>query len=131
MQWRPRLKPDYGLRLLQDGVAREVDHFFHEFRLDSLTVLGRGQYSTMVELPYDGEVYALSVDFSGAQLNDILSKAPAGVAAFIRAELARDAAAPRTIDLEGSVSFGIRARLGQLQKAARESFVPLVCEEIL
>jgi hypothetical protein len=124
------LKPDYGLRLLRDGVAREVDHFFYDFRLYSLTVLGRAQYSTMVELPHDGEVYALSVDFSGAQLNAILSKAPARVAAFIGAELARDPVTPRTIDLDGSVSFGIRARLGQLQRAARENFVPLVCEQI-
>ncbi len=39
-------KPDYGLRQMNDGVSREVDQFFYDFRLWSLTVLGRGQYST-------------------------------------------------------------------------------------
>lgn len=85
----------------------------------------------MVELPYGGEVCALSLDFNGHQLNDILSRATARVATFIRAELARDPASPRTIDLDGEVPFGVRARLGQLQEGARETFVPLVCQEIL
>jgi hypothetical protein len=116
---------------MSDGISPEVDHFFHDFRLFSLSVLGRDRYSTMVDLPYDGEVYALSVDFNGAQLNTILSKAPIQTAAVIRSELARDPATPRTLELAAEVSFGIRARLGLLQKVAREIFVPLICQEIL
>jgi hypothetical protein len=56
-------KPDFGLRLLREGITPKVDHFFYDFRLYSLTVLGRGQYSTMVEKPYAGELHALSLDF--------------------------------------------------------------------
>lgn len=124
-------KPDYGLRLLRDGISGDVDHFFYDFRLFSLTVLARGQYSTMVEQPYGGELHALSLDFDQRRLEQILAKATPQLAAFIRAELARDPASARTIDFEGEVAFGVRTRLGHLQKVQRESFVPFVAQEIL
>ena len=124
-------KPDYGLRLMRDGISNDVDQYFYDFRLFSLTVLGLGQYSTMVELPYEGQLHAFSLDFNQEQLGQILSKASPHLTALLRAELTRDPASPRTIDFEGEVSFGVRTRLGQLQKVQRESFVPLVAQEIL
>lgn len=124
-------KPDYGLRLLEDGLSREVIHCFYDFRLFSLTVVGRGQYSTMVEMPYASQLHALSLDFNQQHLDQILSKATPQLAAYIRRELALDPVTPRTIDFEGEVAFEVRARLGQIQKAERESFVPLVAQEIL
>ena len=123
-------KPDYGLRLMNTGVGREVDHFFYDFRLYSLTVLGRGQYSTMVHLPCESEICALSLDFNQRQLEQILSKASPELSAFVLSEISRDSS-PRTIDFEGEVAFAVRARLGQPQTAQRESFVPLVAQEIL
>jgi hypothetical protein len=124
-------KPDYGLRLMNAGVGRHVDQFFYDFRLYSLTVLGRGQYSTMVDLPSEGELYALSLDFNQVQLEQILSKAPPDLAAFLRKELSLDSSSPRTIDFNDNIPFGVRARLGQLQSNQREKFVPLVAQEIL
>jgi hypothetical protein len=41
------MKPDYGLRLLQDGVASNVDLVFYDFTVFSITVLGHGQYSAL------------------------------------------------------------------------------------
>ena len=114
---------------MRDGIS--VDQYFYDFPLFSLTVLDRGQYSTTVELPYEGQLHALSLDFNQEQLGQILSKAPPRLAAFLRAELEHDQDSPRTIDFEGEVSFAVRARLGQLQKVQRESFVPLVAQEIL
>jgi hypothetical protein len=108
-------KPDYGFRLMNSGVGREVDHFFYDFRLYSLTVLGRDEYSTMVHVPCEGEVCALSLDFNQRQLEQILSKASPEISAFIRSEISRDPSSPRTIDFEGEVAFAVRARLGQLQ----------------
>lgn len=124
-------KPDYGLRLLKEGFTSAVALNFYDFRLYSLTVLGRGQYSTMVEMPYAGEPHALSLDFDQNQLDQMLAKAPPPLRAFLKDQLAADPATPRTIDFDGSVTFGVRARLGQMQKVQRESFVPLVAEEIL
>jgi hypothetical protein len=124
-------KPDYGLRLMNSGVGRHVDHFFYDFRLCSLTMLNRGQYSTMVDLSYESEVCALSLDFNQQQLEQILSKASPELVAFLGKEISRDPFSPRTIDFDGQVAFAVRARLGQLQVAQQESFVPLVAQEIL
>lgn len=127
-------KPDYGLKLLNDGCSKDVDHIFYDFRLYNLSILGQKQYSTMVDMPYDGEVYALSLDFNERQLFQILTKAAPMLQAYIKAELAREHESPRFIRLDGidvHVSFGVRARLGQLQKVEKESFVPLVAVEIM
>lgn len=126
-----RYKPDYGLRLIKDGFSSDLDLYFHDFRLFSLSVLGPGEYSTMVEMPYEGESHALSLDFNQKQLACILSKAAPRLRDQILAEIARDPASQRTISFEGHVSFRVRARLGQLQKVQGESFVPLVAQDIL
>jgi len=124
-------KPDYGLRLMQDGISRDTDHNFYDLRLYSLTVLGSGQYSTMVELPFAGELHALSLDFNQRQLDQILSHAPPEIASFIPNEIAGDPSTPRTIDFAGEVVFGVRARLGEIQRVERETFVPFIAQEII
>ena len=123
-------KPDYGLQLTNAGIGREIDQFFHSFRLYSVCVLGHGQYSTMVDFPSDGK-YALSLDFNRQQLEQILAAAPPEIADLLRSELLRDPAACRTIDFPGEVTFAVRARLGTIQTTGRESFVPLIAQEIL
>ena len=123
-------KPDYGLRLKEEGISEDVDLDFYDFHLYSLTLLGNDQFSTMVEIPVDDELHALSLDFTISQLNEILSKATLPLANYLRKELARDSVTLRTIDFEGEVIFGVRARLGELQVVQNERFVPLVAREI-
>jgi hypothetical protein len=123
-------KPDYGLHLMQQGISSSVDLFFYDFPLYSLSILGRGEYSTMVEKGHGGEFYALSLDFDHAQLEQILAKANPRLAAFIRTNISHDPASPRSIDFNGHVVFSVRARLGHLQTVAKEQFVPLVAQEI-
>jgi hypothetical protein len=124
-------KPDYGLRLLREGVSPNVDQYFYDFCLYSLSVLGLGQYSTMVEMPYAGEIHALSLDFDATHLARVLVKAPEQLRASLTGQLAADPATPRTINMDGAVRFGMRARLGAIQTVHHESFVPLVVQEIL
>lgn len=123
-------KRDYGLKQVTAGVGQDVDQYFHNFTLYSLSVLERGRYSTMNEVPWDGEWCALSLDFNQEHLEQILAKAPPHIAVFIRQEIFRDPSSPRTIDFEGEVIFGVRARLGQLQVLERESFVPLIALDV-
>lgn len=117
-------KPDYGLKLLNDGIRRDVDHYFASFALYSVTVLGTGLYSTMVEVSRDGERCALSLDFNQEQLEKILKKASPEIASFLRQELLLDPSSPRTINFEGEVIFAVRARLGQLQALERRALFP-------
>lgn len=124
-------KQGYGLRQMNEGISRDVDQWFYDFRLYSLTVLGRGQYSTMVEMPLAGELHPLSLAFGQGHPEQILSKAPPPLPEFFRQKLSRDPSIPRTLNFKGEVVFGVQARLGQLQKVTPESFVPLVAQEII
>jgi hypothetical protein len=124
-------KPDYGLKLFNGGGGHEIDHFFYNFTLFSLTVLGQGSYSTIVETRYEGEWCALSLDFNQVQLDKILARAPQDITDSIRQEIARDPNSARSIDFAGQIVFAVRARLGQLQVSERESFIPFIATEIL
>ena len=124
-------KPDFGLRLINEGWSQDADHHFANFRLFNLGVLGGGQYSTTVDMPYQRELYAMSLDFNQEQFEQILIKANPDLATFLLEQLLRDPVTPRTIEFEGEIAFGVRARLGQLQKVAHESFVPFVAQEIM
>ena len=73
----------------------------------------------------------MSLDFNQRQLEEILAKADPSVAAVVQAELSHDAVSARSIELTESVSFAVRARLGRLQRAEKEQFVPLITQEIL
>lgn len=123
-------KPDYGLRMLNDGMTSSTILHFIEFPLYSLTVLGDGEYSTMVEMPIGDEMHALSLDFNQAQLDTILSKADSQLALFIRNKLSEAPSLPRTIDFEGVVMFEVQASLGGVQNVQNECFVPFVAQEI-
>ena len=124
-------KPDYGLQLMKEGASNKVDHHFYDFKLYSLTVLRCGEYSTMVEIPWKDELYALSLDFNQEQYEKIISKASPDIAEYLQSEIASDAFSPRTIDFEGEITFGVQARLGKLQHGQYESFVPFIAQEIL
>lgn len=123
-------KPDYGLRLVTEGTSSAVSLYFYNFHLFSLTVLSRSNFSTVVETPYDGVLHALSLDFNSHQLEQILARADPQTARLLWTELSRDPLSPRSIDLERHVIFGVRARLGSLEKAEKEEFVPLIAQEI-
>lgn len=125
------LKPDYGLRQLKDGISPSVDHCFYDIPLHHISILGEGQYSTIVNFPYNGEPHALSLDFDDASLAQVLAQAPEAIYQKFRGELSRDPSTPRTIELSAGATFSVRARLGQLQQVPGEQFVPLVVQEVL
>ena len=125
------LKPDYGLRQLTDGISPSVDQFFYDIPLHHLSIIDEGQYSTIVNFPYDGELHALSLDFDDLSIAQILAQAPEAIYQQFRGELSRDPATSRTIELPSGVTFSVRARLGQIQQVPGEQFVPLVVQEVV
>ena len=94
-------------------------------------MVGTDRYSATVWKAYEGETHAISLDFNQEHLERILAGAELHVAARLRADLTHHQASPRSIDLIGSIVFGVRARLGPLQTGAKERFVPLIAQEIL
>jgi hypothetical protein len=124
-------KPDYGLFLANHGVTREVEQFFYDFRLFEISVVGRDHYTTMVDFPIGGEVYALSFDFNAPILQQILERSPRYMQDLIKRELAANPGTPRRIELSEPIQCGIVARLGTKQTVAKEVFIPLVVNRLL
>ena len=123
-------KPDYGLKLLQDGITRDVSIHFPQFLLYSITVLDYEKYSSMVEIPYDNQVYAVSIDFNHEQLQDMLKYASKNALQQITEELDSDMFTQRTIDIEEPFMIDITISLGKLQRNQHEEFVPFIVKSV-
>jgi hypothetical protein len=125
------LKSDYGLFLAAQGVTRDVEHFLYDFRLYEISVLGEGQYTTMVNLPAESELYAMSLDFDAIMLQKILQRSADQVRDLVERELSADPSTPRTIELPQPIRLGVVAKLGAKQTVAKEQFIPLVAQRLL
>ena len=123
-------KPDYGLKLLEDGISSDVSIHFPQFLLYSITVLDYEKYSSMVEIPYDNQVYAVSIDFNHEQLQDILKCASKNALQQITEELDSDMFTQRTIDIEEPFMIDITISLGKLQRNQHEEFVPFIVKSV-
>ena len=123
-------KPDYGLKLLQDGISNTVSIHFPQFVLYSITILDYEKYSSMVEIPYDNQVYAVSIDFTHEQLQEMLKYASKNVLQQITEELDSDMFTHRTIDIEEPFMIDITISLGKLQRNQHEEFVPFIVKSV-
>lgn len=121
-----RLYPDYGLLLLSQGYTREVGHFFSDFPLDRISVVGPDQFTTMKNKVFSGIEYAISLDFDSRILADILSLCPPSIVGFAKSELGRDPISPRLIQIPKPVALSVETTLGQLQRGLHDEFVPFV-----
>ncbi|UBU63717.1 hypothetical protein LDB30_06895 [Acidithiobacillus ferrooxidans] len=124
------MKPDYGLYLLESGVRANLEHTFYDFRMFHISIMGNGQYTTIVEIPVDGRRHTLSLDFPREQLNQMLARISPDVRSALQTSLAQGKAGD-TIDIEGDgIAFGVTARLGDPQGHDTERFVPLIAQTI-
>lgn len=123
-------KPDYGLKLLQDGISNTVSIHFPQFVLYSITILDYEKYSSMVEIPYDNQVYAVSIDFTHEQLQDMLKYASKNALQQITENLDSDMFTQRTIDIEEPFMIDITISLGKLQRSQHEEFVPFIVKSV-
>ena len=124
-------KPDYGLRLEKDGIGRNVNHCFYRVPLHGFDVTGLGHFTICLDVPYEGETHALSLDFGNENLTEILSLVSPDVRQDISLELARDPNRPRSIHFPSPVYCDhICASLGDIQHGPYESYIPLNIIEV-
>ena len=123
-------KPDYGLKLLQDGISSDVSIHFPQFVIYSITVLDYEKYSSMVEIPYDNQVYALSIDFNFEQLQEMLKYASQNAIEQITQAFDSDIFTQRTIDIYEPFMVDLTVSLGDLQRNQQETFVPFIIRTI-
>ena len=118
----------YGLKMMKKGIGKDEDFFFHDFKLFDIALLGPNRYSSMANFVYEEE-HAPSLNFNLNHLKPITTKAEPGVIDL--AEIMSNRSFPQAIDYDGSVTFTVRARLGDLVQVEKEDFVPFIVQEIL
>lgn len=123
-------KPDYGVKLFSDGVKSSDSLYFPNFRLYSITIIAQEQYTTMVEIPFDGEIYALSLDFNHEQLEKMLSLTNSIYKNVLLKEISKNPSRNRTIDLSTEIEINVKAHLGKLHITQNESYMPLILDTI-
>jgi hypothetical protein len=77
-----------------------------------------------------GETHAISLDFGLEILGAILSLCPDEIAQFIGTDLTNNAFVGHTSELPAAITFAVTARLGELQTADQEQYVPLVAQSV-
>lgn len=124
------MKPDLGLRHLRDGYGRETPIFFYGVHFVDISFVTPGLCSVMFEMPHEGDIYAMSFDFSDKIFRKLLSKLPsAHQQRFIASINGKRLpfTAPLPVQVTASV---IECHLGELQRVAKEEFVPFVITRI-
>lgn len=67
-----QFRPDFGLHLLRSGYSQQVEQTFYRFALPEFSVAGPDLFTTTWAKEFDGSEYAVSIDFNGAILQQIV-----------------------------------------------------------
>jgi hypothetical protein len=117
-----QLKPDYGLKLSKDGFSKDGNIVLHSFLFDHVVRIDTSTYSTMSVILYNDTEYAISIDYSYSQLQEILNCAPNNLVDSLKLST-KKIQIGQVLNLE-PFTVSLTLQLGELVEAAYESFVP-------
>lgn len=121
--------PDYGLTLFNQGARDDATFDFPNFYLDHIAAVAPCAFSTCVEVPLEGTMHALSLDFDVDKLEEILVLCPPATTQLVL-DWVKGLCGAATLDLPEPVCFGVSAKLGQPETCAAEQYVPLVAQRV-
>lgn len=126
-----RFLPDYGFYLLNQGVRPETRLMFFDLPIDHLTRPALRTVSITLSTEEAGQDYALSFDFTGPRIDDLLATFPEPA----REELWHGLEDPTTVGehrylLSTATVFSLEATLGPVQRGLYERFVPLIVQRV-
>jgi hypothetical protein len=119
---------DFGLHLAQNGASTEMDILLAPFVLNRISVVNETLFTTISGMDFDGETYAVSLDFGAEILQGIKRLYPKKTALLIESELQDQYVKGHTLFLPKPLELAVTARLGEVQKAQYEDFIPLVVQ---
>lgn len=122
--------PDFGIRLIRDGASPDLDIHIVPFELDHISIVNDELFTTISNMVFDGEPHAVSLDFGVEALKAIHALCPDEIAQFIADELSENSFEGYTIELPEPVTLAVTARLGELQTAEKEQYVPLIVQSV-
>jgi hypothetical protein len=123
--------PDYGLYLLSQGVRPETRLVFFNLPIDHFTRPALRTVSLTLSTEEQGQDYAISFDFTGPRIDDLLAAFPEPA----REELWRWLENPATVgdhlEFSPTATVGVvEATLGTVQQGLYERFVPLIVQRV-
>ncbi|MDQ3398023.1 MAG: hypothetical protein M3511_09685 [Deinococcota bacterium] len=121
---------DFGLRLIRDGASPDMDVHIVPFELDHISIVSDELFTTISNMEFDGEPHAVSLDFGVKILEAIRVLCSDEIAQFIAGQLSANSFEGYTIELPEPVALAVTARLGKMQTAEKEQYVPLVVQSV-
>jgi hypothetical protein len=123
--------PDYGLYLLKKGIRSETRLVFFDLPVDHLTRPALRTVSITLSTEEQGQDYAISFDFTGPRIDDLLAAFPEPA----REELWRWLENPATVgdhlEFSPTATVGVvEATLGTVQQGLYERFAPLIVQRV-
>ena len=126
-----RFLPDYGLYLLGKGVRPETRLVFFELPIDHLTRPALRTVSVTLSTEEGGQEYAISFDFTGPRIDDLLATFPEPQRERLWAWLDNPATVGEHLAVTSPATvFSIEATLGAVQQGMYERFAPLIVRRV-
>jgi hypothetical protein len=126
-----RFLPDYGLYLLKKGVRPETRLVFFDLPIDHLTRPALRTVSITLSTEEQGQDYALSFDFIGPRIDDLLAAFPEPAREALWRWLEDPTTVGEHLQLSPSATLRtVEATLGTVQQGLYERFVPLIVQRV-
>ena len=123
--------PDYGLFLLSQGVQPGARLVFFDVPIDPLTRPALRTISVTFSIEEPGQHYAMSFDFIGPRIDELLAVFPEPAREALWQWLDDRTTVGEHLQLSPTATVAhLEATLGAIQRGAYEQFVPLIVQRV-
>lgn len=122
------IRPDFGMYLVNQGTPRDRDLYYYDVRVNHVSVSGPRLYTFTTNIVVGGVEYCASFDFDESMLSRLMLRVPNEKRSELISSRSR---VGTTVEFQIAVRADVKVRLGELQHAQREDFVPLVVTAFL
>ena len=123
--------PDYGLFLLSRGVQPGTRLVFFDLPIDHLTRPALRTISVTLSIEEPGQHYAISFDFIGPRIDELLTVFPEPAREALWFWLEDRTTEGEHLQLSPTATIAhLEATLGAVQRGAYEQFVPLIVQRV-
>ncbi len=126
-----RFLPDYGLFLLSQGVQPGARLVFFDVPIDHITRPALRTISVTLSIEEPGQHYAMSFDFIGPRIDELLAVFPEPAREALWQWLDDRTTVGEHLQLSPTATVAhLEATLGAIQRGAYEQFVPLIVQRV-
>jgi hypothetical protein len=127
-----QLLSDYGLFLLSRGVQPGTRLFFFDLPIDHITRPALRMVSVTLSIEEPGQDYAISFDFIGPRIDELLAVFPESAREALWQWLEDRTTVGEHLQLSPTaIVFNLEATLGTIQRGVYEQFVPLIVQRVI